>query len=34
MSLLAYKVIESPIGKVEDLVASDKGLVAILWEKR
>jgi methylated-DNA-[protein]-cysteine S-methyltransferase len=28
---LAYKVIESPIGKLK-LVASDKGLVAILWE--
>lgn len=29
---LAYKMIESPIGKLK-LVASDKGLVAILWEK-
>jgi methylated-DNA-[protein]-cysteine S-methyltransferase len=29
---LAYKVIESPVGKLK-LVASDKGLVAILWEK-
>jgi len=29
---LAYKTIESPIGKLK-LVASDKGLVAILWEK-
>lgn len=28
---LAYKVIDSPIGKLK-LVASDKGLVAILWE--
>ena len=28
---LAYKVIESPIGKLK-LVGSDKGLVAILWE--
>lgn len=28
---LAYKVVESPIGKLK-LVASDKGLVAILWE--
>ena len=28
---LAYKMIESPIGKLR-LVASDKGLVAILWE--
>jgi methylated-DNA-[protein]-cysteine S-methyltransferase len=28
---LAYKTIESPIGKLK-LVASDKGLVAILWE--
>ena len=28
---LAYKMIESPIGKLK-LVASDKGLVAILWE--
>src|SRR6266436_10165624 len=29
---LAYKKIESPIGTLK-LVASDKGLVAILWEK-
>jgi methylated-DNA-[protein]-cysteine S-methyltransferase len=29
---LAYKVMESPVGKLK-LVASDKGLVAILWEK-
>jgi hypothetical protein len=29
---LAYKMIESPIGKLK-LVASNKGLVAILWEK-
>jgi methylated-DNA-[protein]-cysteine S-methyltransferase len=29
---LAYKMIESPVGKLK-LVASDKGLVAILWEK-
>jgi len=29
---LAYKQIESPIGTLK-LVASDKGLVAILWEK-
>ena len=29
---LAYKMIESPIGKLK-LVASDVGLVAILWEK-
>jgi methylated-DNA-[protein]-cysteine S-methyltransferase len=28
---LAYKVVESPIGKLK-LVASDKGLVAIFWE--
>jgi methylated-DNA-[protein]-cysteine S-methyltransferase len=28
---LAYKIVESPIGKLK-LVASDKGLVAILWE--
>jgi methylated-DNA-[protein]-cysteine S-methyltransferase len=28
---LAYKMMESPIGKLK-LVASDKGLVAILWE--
>jgi methylated-DNA-[protein]-cysteine S-methyltransferase len=28
---LAYKIIDSPIGKLK-LVASDKGLVAILWE--
>jgi len=31
MMSLACKVIESPIGKLK-LVASDKGLVAILWE--
>jgi methylated-DNA-[protein]-cysteine S-methyltransferase len=29
---LAYKVVKSPVGKLK-LVASDKGLVAILWEK-
>ena len=29
---LAYKIINSPVGKLK-LVASDKGLVAILWEK-
>jgi methylated-DNA-[protein]-cysteine S-methyltransferase len=29
---LAYKMIDSPVGKLK-LVASDKGLVAILWEK-
>ena len=29
---LAYKTIESPVGKLK-LVASDQGLVAILWEK-
>lgn len=29
---LAYKIIESPIGQLK-LVASDKSLVAILWEK-
>jgi methylated-DNA-[protein]-cysteine S-methyltransferase len=29
---LAYKWIDSPVGKLK-LVASDKGLVAILWEK-
>jgi|SRR5579862_1718163 len=29
---LVYKVIKSPVGKLK-LVASDKGLVAILWEK-
>jgi methylated-DNA-[protein]-cysteine S-methyltransferase len=29
---LAYKVMESPIGKLK-LVASNNGLVAILWEK-
>src|ERR1700761_2002766 len=29
---LFYKFIDSPIGKLK-LVASDKGLVAILWEK-
>jgi len=28
---LAYKIIESPVGKLK-LVTSDKGLVAILWE--
>jgi methylated-DNA-[protein]-cysteine S-methyltransferase len=28
---LAYKVMDSPVGKLK-LVASDKGLVAILWE--
>jgi methylated-DNA-[protein]-cysteine S-methyltransferase len=28
---LAYKTIESPVGKLK-LVASDRGLVAILWE--
>ena len=28
---LAYKMMESPVGKLK-LVASDKGLVAILWE--
>ena len=28
---LAYKIMESPVGKLK-LVASDKGLVAILWE--
>jgi methylated-DNA-[protein]-cysteine S-methyltransferase len=28
---LAYKMIESPVGKLK-LVASDKGLVAILWD--
>jgi len=28
---LAYKIIDSPVGKLK-LVASDKGLVAILWE--
>jgi methylated-DNA-[protein]-cysteine S-methyltransferase len=28
---LAYKIIESPVGKLK-LVASDQGLVAILWE--
>jgi methylated-DNA-[protein]-cysteine S-methyltransferase len=28
---LAYKVIDSPVGKLK-LVASDRGLVAILWE--
>jgi methylated-DNA-[protein]-cysteine S-methyltransferase len=28
---LAYKVIDSPVGKLK-LVASDKGLVAVLWE--
>jgi methylated-DNA-[protein]-cysteine S-methyltransferase len=29
---LAYKIMESPVGKLK-LVASDKALVAILWEK-
>ncbi len=29
---LAYKMIDSPVGKLK-LIASDKGLVAILWEK-
>jgi methylated-DNA-[protein]-cysteine S-methyltransferase len=29
---LAYKTIKSPVGKLK-LVASDKGLVAILWER-
>lgn len=29
---LAYKIIKSPVGKLKP-VASDKGLVAILWEK-
>jgi methylated-DNA-[protein]-cysteine S-methyltransferase len=29
---LAYKVIQSPVGRLK-LVASDKALVAILWEK-
>lgn len=29
---LVYKLIASPVGKLK-LVASDKGLVAILWEK-
>jgi len=28
---LAYKTIDSPVGKLK-LVASDKGLVAVLWE--
>jgi methylated-DNA-[protein]-cysteine S-methyltransferase len=28
---LVYKIMESPVGKLK-LVASDKGLVAILWE--
>lgn len=28
---LAYKIVESPVGKLK-IVASDKGLVAILWE--
>lgn len=28
---LAYKIMDSPVGKLK-LVASDKGLVAILWE--
>jgi methylated-DNA-[protein]-cysteine S-methyltransferase len=29
---LAYKIIKSPVGKLK-LVASDKALVAVLWEK-
>lgn len=29
---LSYKTIDSPVGKLK-LVASDKGLVAVLWEK-
>ena len=29
---LSYKFADSPIGRLK-LVASDKGLVAILWEK-
>lgn len=29
---LAYKIIESPVGKLK-LVASDQALVAVLWEK-
>ena len=29
---LAYKIIQSPVGKLK-LVASDKALVAVLWEK-
>jgi methylated-DNA-[protein]-cysteine S-methyltransferase len=29
---LAYKTIDSPVGKLK-LLASDKGLVAVLWEK-
>jgi len=29
---LAYKTIDSPVGKLK-LVASDNGLVAVLWEK-
>lgn len=28
---LVYKIVESPVGKLK-IVASDKGLVAILWE--
>jgi methylated-DNA-[protein]-cysteine S-methyltransferase len=28
---LAYKIVESPVGKLK-IVASDRGLVAILWE--
>jgi methylated-DNA-[protein]-cysteine S-methyltransferase len=28
---LVYKIMESPVGKLK-LVASDKGLTAILWE--
>ena len=29
---LAYKIVKSPVGKLK-LVASDKALVAVLWEK-
>ena len=28
---MVYKIIDSPVGELK-LVASDKGLVAILWE--
>ena len=28
---LAYKIVKSPVGKLK-LIASDKGLVAVLWE--
>jgi methylated-DNA-[protein]-cysteine S-methyltransferase len=28
---LAYKIVQSPVGKLK-LIASDKGLVAVLWE--